>query len=88
MMPFALYHFGRVAGFGLVANLFAMPTISLASAPSATAALLLAPIGLDNIALRAFGWTVEAVLAIAHFFSGIVPSNSVSLLLCQVSAWF
>lgn len=64
--PFALYHFGRVAGLGLVANLAAMPVISLASAPLAAAALLAAPFGLEGPVLRAFGYSLELVLAIAH----------------------
>ena len=64
--PFALYHFGRVAGLGLLANLAAMPVITLASAPLAAAALLAAPFGLERPVLRAFGLSLEAVLAIAH----------------------
>jgi competence protein ComEC len=64
--PFALFHFGRVAGLGLVANLAAMPVISLASAPLAAAALIAAPFGLEGPVLRAFGFSLEIVLAIAH----------------------
>lgn len=67
--PFALYHFDRVAGLGVIANLAAMPIISLISAPMAGAALLLSPIGLDAWALRGFGVSLEWVLAIAHTFS-------------------
>lgn len=69
-MPFALFHFNRVAGLGMLANLAAMPIISLISAPLAGLALLLAPIGLDAPVLRLFGLSLEAVLAIAHGFSG------------------
>jgi competence protein ComEC len=78
-MPFALYHFGRAASGGFVANLLAMPIISLISAPAAAAALVLSPVGLDLWALRVFGWSLEAVLAIAHIFSALVPDNYVSL---------
>ncbi len=69
-MPFAMYHFGRVAGLGLLANLAAMPIVSLVSAPFAAAALLLAPLGLDGWALRGFGLSLEWILTIAHYFSG------------------
>jgi len=65
-LPYALYHFERAAGLGVVANILAMPIISLLSAPSAALALALAPFGLDAIALRAFGGSLEWVLAIAH----------------------
>lgn len=67
--PFALFHFERIAGFGLPANLLAMPIISLLSAPLAGAALLLAPFGGDAWALRLFGASLEAVLYIAHLFA-------------------
>lgn len=70
-MPFALFHFERIAGFGLVANLFAMPIISLISAPLAGASLLLAPLGGDVWALRWFGGSLEAILHIAHFFADL-----------------
>ena len=78
-MPFALYHFGRVAGLGLAANLIAMPIVSVLSAPAATAALVLAPVGLDHWALRLFGWSLELILAIAHYFSRILPDEQMSL---------
>lgn len=75
-MPFAMYHFGRVAGLGLVANLAAMPIVSLVSAPFAAAALLLAPLGLDAWALRGFGLSLEWILTIAHYFSGFGAAQS------------
>ncbi|MDJ0920854.1 MAG: ComEC/Rec2 family competence protein [Henriciella sp.] len=71
--PFALYHFDRVAGFGLLANLLAMPIVSLISAPVAGAALVLSPLGLVELPLRIFGYSLEAVLAIAHWVSGLSP---------------
>lgn len=68
-MPFALFHFERAAPLGLIANLLAMPIISLVTAPAAAAALILAPFGLDGLALRVFGASLGMVLDIAHFFS-------------------
>nr|WP_070959688.1 ComEC/Rec2 family competence protein [Hyphomonas sp. Mor2] len=65
-MPFAIYHFERVAGLGIIANTLAMPIISLLSAPLAACALVLAPLRLDEPVLWAFGITLEWVLAIAH----------------------
>ncbi|MEM6409875.1 MAG: ComEC/Rec2 family competence protein, partial [Pseudomonadota bacterium] len=41
--PFALFHFGRVAAWGLAANLLAMPVISFLSAPLAAGSLIAAP---------------------------------------------
>lgn len=68
-MPFALFHFERAAPLGLIANLLAMPIISLVTAPAAAGALLLAPFGVDEMALRVFGVSLGMVLDIAHFFS-------------------
>ncbi|MEO0608555.1 MAG: ComEC/Rec2 family competence protein, partial [Pseudomonadota bacterium] len=68
-LPFALFHFNRIAGLGIFANLLAMPIISLISAPAATLALILSPFGWDGPALRVFGLSLEAVLAIAHMLS-------------------
>lgn len=88
-MPFALYHFERAAGLGIFANMLAMPIISLVSAPLAAGALLLSPLGLEGVALRAFGFSLEWVLNIAHtvrawrFFEGVtmpkMPAASLSL---------
>lgn len=68
--PFALYHFDRVAGLGVFANLVAMPVITLFSAPIAICAGVLAPLGLAELPLVLFGRSLEVVLAIAHFFAG------------------
>ena len=56
-----------------------MPIVSLVSAPAAAAALILSPIGLDVWALRVFGGSLELVLAIAHFFSALVPDDYFNL---------
>ncbi|MEM7492563.1 MAG: ComEC/Rec2 family competence protein, partial [Pseudomonadota bacterium] len=70
-VPFALYHFDRMAPLGLIANVLAMPIVSLVSAPLAGMALLTAPFGLADWPLRAFGWSLEAILSIAHVFSNV-----------------
>lgn len=69
-MPFALFHFGRASPIGFAANLAAMPVVTFLSAPSAALAFLLAPFGLADFGLRLFGYSLELVLAIAHYFSG------------------
>ncbi|MEO1642210.1 MAG: ComEC/Rec2 family competence protein [Pseudomonadota bacterium] len=69
-VPFALYHFDRMAPLGLIANVFAMPVVSLLSAPLAGVALAAAPFGLADWPLRAFGWSLEMILWIGEAFSG------------------
>ena len=68
-MPFALFHFDRASPIGFAANLAAMPVVTFFTAPSAALAFLLAPFGLSDVGLRLFGYSLELVLAIAHFFS-------------------
>ncbi|MEO0881936.1 MAG: ComEC/Rec2 family competence protein [Pseudomonadota bacterium] len=64
--PFAFFHFERLAPLGLAANLIAMPIVSLASVPAAGLAIILAPFGLSEWGIRAFGMSLEAILAVAH----------------------
>ncbi len=95
--PFALYHFDRVSGGGLLANLLAMPIISFVSAPAAGLALVLAPLGLDSIGLRLFGLSLEWVLAIAHWANALpgqalvpawpMPGVSFALLVAALAGW-
>ncbi|MEZ6000687.1 ComEC/Rec2 family competence protein [Hyphomonas sp.] len=76
--PFAIYHFDRLAGFGLLANLLAMPIISFVSAPLAALSLILTPFGFGDIGLRLFGLSLEAVLAVANWVAGL-PNAAVTL---------
>lgn len=68
--PFALYHFNRVAAYGLAANLFAVPITSLWIMPWAMAAYALMPFGLEGLALAPMGWGISAVLWIADTVAG------------------
>lgn len=63
--PFALYHFGRVANYGLVANLIAVPIMAFWVMPVGLVAVLLAPLGLSLWPAVAMGWGIEAILAVA-----------------------
>src|SRR3546814_10249031 len=55
----ALYHFNRVAYYGLVANLVAVPLTGFWIMPWAVIACALMPFGLDAFALAPMGWGVE-----------------------------
>ena len=68
-LPFALYHFDRVAGLGILANVIAMPIISFVTAPLSAASLLAAPFGLAEYPLKLMGTSLEAVLFIARAVS-------------------
>lgn len=73
--PFAIYHFDRVAAWGLIANLLSMPIITFVSAPAAALSILLTPLGGADVGLRAFGLSLEGVLAIAHWCAAMAPGG-------------
>lgn len=65
-----LHHFGRIAVYGLPANLLAVPVTALWIMPWAVISVLLMPFGLDGPGLVAMGWGIDAVLQIAETVAG------------------
>lgn len=55
--PFSIYHFNRVALYGVVANLIAVPFTGVVVMPLAIASLILMPLGLSHLALVPLGWS-------------------------------
>ncbi len=68
--PFVVFHFNRLAVFGLVANLVAVPVTSLWIMPWAIVAVLLMPFGLAALALQPMGWGVDVVIWVAEWVAG------------------
>ncbi len=68
--PYAAYHFHRVAPYGVIANLLAMPVVSVMVMPMGILALLMMPFGLDAIFWQLMGagidWMIAVVLFVAH----------------------
>ncbi len=64
---FAAFHFQRMAAYGLIANLAAMPVFTFWVMPAGAVALALAPVGLDGPALAVMDAGLRIVLAIAHW---------------------
>ena len=67
--PFALYHFDRLAPWGLAANLLAMPIFTFISAPCAGLALVTVVLGVMNGFLGIFGMSLERIQDIAAWAS-------------------
>jgi competence protein ComEC len=65
-----LHHFGRVAVYGLPANMLAVPVTALWIMPWAVIAALLMPFGLEGPALAAMGLGIDVVLRIASAVAG------------------
>lgn len=64
--PFAVYHFNRIAWYGLAANMAAVPLTALWIMPWAVIAFVLMPFGGERLALVPMGWGIEAMLAVAE----------------------
>lgn len=64
---FSAHHFHRVAGNGLLANMMAMPLVTLVVMPAGLVAMLLMPFGLDQLPLQAMGVGLNGVISVAHY---------------------
>ena len=63
--PFAIYHFNRVALYGLAANLVAVPVMAMWIMPFGILSFLLMPFGLESLGLVPMGWGIGIVLGVA-----------------------
>jgi len=66
LMPFALYHFHRAGLYGVAANMVAIPLTTFVIMPLEAGALLLDAVELGAPLWTATGWTIEAMLELAH----------------------
>jgi competence protein ComEC len=62
---YAAYHFHRLAPYGVLANLLAMPIVSLVIMPAGLLALALLPFGLDAWLWQVMGTGIEWMIAVA-----------------------
>ncbi|MFZ5671326.1 MAG: ComEC/Rec2 family competence protein [Pseudomonadota bacterium] len=76
----AAYHFGRLAPYGLIANLLAFLAMSILVMPMALVAVLLMPLGLEAGPLRVMDWGLIWVQAVSDWVTslpaaqGMVPA--------------
>ncbi len=59
--PFSVYHFNRVALYGLLGNLIAVPLSSVWVMPAAVIGMVLMPFGLEDLGLVPMGWGIAAI---------------------------
>ena len=91
--PYAAFHFHRLAPYGLIANVLAMPAISFVIMPMAVLGVLLIPFGYDALAWKAMGWGIDVMLAIARWVAalpgaeGRIPAFSAGALLLATAAF-
>jgi competence protein ComEC len=59
---FGIYHFNRLTGYGVIANMLAVPMTGFWVMPWLILSLLLMPFGLEAWALQPAGWGISAIL--------------------------
>jgi competence protein ComEC len=68
---FAAYHFHRLAPYGVLANLLAMPLVSGWTMPMAILGVTLMPFGLDGFAWHLMGWGIDWMVAVALWVASL-----------------
>ncbi len=68
--PLAIYHFGRLPTYGILANLIAVPLTAFWIMPLGLAGLLLLPLGLGGGCFALMGRGIEVMLAVAATIAG------------------
>ena len=81
---FSAYHFHRVAPYGLLGNLLAMPILIAWVMPMVLLSMLAMPLGLEAMPLMLLGQGGEAIVAIAEWVSGLPKA---SLLVRASAPW-
>jgi len=69
--PFALFHFGQVATYGLIGNLLAIPLMAFWIMPCGLLALTVMPFGLDGVVLVVMGEGLSVLLATAESIAAL-----------------
>ena len=77
---FAAYHFYRIAPFGLLANVLAMPLVTFAVMPLALLSTLLMPFGLEGGVLTMMAIPLQSVVSTAEIVTGMQPSGGTGAL--------
>ncbi len=75
--PYSIYHFNRIAFYGVIANMMAVPLTGVWIMPWAVLAVMLMPFGLEKVALIPMGWGVDGIIAIAGYVAGLPSAVSV-----------
>jgi competence protein ComEC len=68
--PLAIYHFGRLPTYGILANLIAVPLTAFWIMPLGLLGLLLLPLGLSGPCFALMGRGIELMLAVAATIAG------------------
>lgn len=70
-IPVGMAHFGTVQPWFVMANLLAVPLMSVWVMPWGLAAIVLMPVGLEKLALAPMGWGIGVVAWLARMVAGL-----------------
>jgi competence protein ComEC len=69
--PYAAYHFHRLAPYGVLANLLAMPVISIIVMPMGILGLVAMPFGFDTVFWQLMGYGIDWMISVSLWVSGL-----------------
>ncbi|WP_237347340.1 ComEC/Rec2 family competence protein, partial [Xanthobacter agilis] len=73
--PYGAFHFQRFAPYGVLANLAAMPAVSLLVMPFGLIGVLLMPFGWDSLAWPVMGAGIDIMLAVSDHVAALPGAN-------------
>lgn len=73
----AAYHFGRLSPYGVLANGLAIPLVSLLIMPAALVSVLMMPLGLEWLPLRAMAEGLELLTLISDRIAALPGADSI-----------
>lgn len=73
---FAMLHFNRIANYGMIGNVIAMPVFSALVMPSALMVFLLMPFGWEGPALKLMGLSLDFIIYTANWVADLKGSVS------------
>lgn len=69
--PYAAYHFHRITPYGVIANLAAMPVVSVVVMPAGLLGLAAMPFGLDGVFWRLMEVGIDWMVAVAQWVAAL-----------------
>ena len=69
--PYAAFHFHRVTPYGVIANLLAMPVVSILVMPAGLLGLAAMPFGFDGVFWRLMDFGIEWMIAVAQWVAAL-----------------
>src|SRR4051795_11064598 len=70
-MPYAAFHFHRITPYGVLANLAAMPVVSVLVMPAGLLGLVAMPFGFDGVFWRLMEFGIDWMIAVAQWVAAL-----------------